>query len=100
MHSEPEQVPVEGLVLEAVRSHGPDCPSSHVSARLPDRKGDAAIALLRMVESGLATYRLGDPSPRHAGLRPRLYTLTPKGVERARRGPGGGPGSGEAGDAA
>ena len=70
-------------VAAILRSHGPDCPSARVRERLGGGMGEAEAALRHLVEGGMATYRLGDPSPRHAGLRPRLYSLTGRGERLA-----------------
>ncbi len=80
--SDPIAMPGEArlaAVARILRAHGPDCPSARVRERLGAGFGEADTALARLVEGGLATYRLGEPSPRHAGLRPRLYSLTGRG---------------------
>lgn len=75
------------LALRAVLVKGDGCPTETVREFMAERGmggiGDAPLALGRLVQAGFMTHHLGDPSHRHAGLRPRLYALTPRGREAA-----------------
>ncbi len=76
------------LALRAVLRAGDGCTTRSVGSFMArhgrDAPGDAPLALSRLEQAGFLTHRLGDPSPHHAGLRPRLYDLTPRGREAAR----------------
>lgn len=79
----------EKTVLRAIRKFGPDCTANDVYDAL-NREfqteplfGLIFTVLDNLSRQELVIWKTGEANPRTGGRRPRLYTITPHGIEKS-----------------